>query len=574
MTNSIKDTNHLHLAATGEHAVGAGSLAQSSDINPVGSALTLSSADASSVSDTRSPTEEQRRFHLLIAEDDQLVSMYLCRIISQKFPDLVICLAESGMQGVELFKMHRPVIVVTGINMPFMDGIQMTRIIRALDASVNIIAITSKTDTEYLMEAIEIGINHYLLKPIDTKALCNAMDDCMNRITWKQRINLQNEFIHKLSRAVEQSTNTVMIISARGTIEYVNSKFTEVTGYAPEEVIGQNLRTRMTDAASFDTFEILWSTINRGLEWHGEFANRKKDGECYCEGISISPLLSEEGEITHFVVVMQDISERKQCEKKIRHMNEELVQRVRERTSELEASNKELEAFCYAVAHDLRTPLRGISGFSNVLLEDHCHQLDEAGKKHLLRIGSVAGRMGHLIDDLLKLSQVTRSKLRSEKVDLSALACEIRRALEEQEPERRVEMVIPARIEADGDPILIRLVLDNLLGNAWKYTGKQAQAKVELGKTAIDGEPVYYVRDNGIGFDMAYVSKIFAPFQRLHRVGEFEGNGIGLATVQRIVTRHGGRVWAEGEVDKGATFYFTLRPPLDYGDTLSEEKVA
>ena len=244
----------------------------------------------------------------------------------------------------------------------------------------------------------------------------------------------------------------------------------------------------------------------------------------------------------------------------IRRLYDELEQRVKERTAELEASNQELEAFCYAVAHDLSTPLRGMNGFCRILLEEHADQLDDSGKEYLARIGSAAGRMGQLINDLLNLSRVTRCKLSRERLDLSAMARDIVQGLSEQEPERRVEVILPEGAEAVGDPVLVRLVLENLIGNAWKYTGKEPCPRIELGSGRIKGEYVHFVRDNGIGFDMAHASRIFVPFERLHGFSEFKGTGIGLATVQRIIARHGGRVWAESEVENGSTFCFTLEP--------------
>jgi len=299
--------------------------------------------------------------------------------------------------------------------------------------------------------------------------------------------------------------------------------------------------------------------VRRGFEWRGEFNYRKKDGTSLCVEASISPLALEGAITTHFVTVMQDISERKQAEAYVRRLNDELDKRVKERTAELETSNRELESFCYSVSHDLRAPLRGMSGFSSMLEEDYRDTLDETGRECTRRIRSAAVGMGQLIDGLLNLSRVTRCQLLREKVDLSALARKIAATLGEQEPGRRVDVVIPEEIKADGDPHLLGLVLTNLLGNSWKYSGKKSHPRVEFGSLVLDGQRVYFVADNGVGFDPAYASTLFKPFHRLHGAGEFAGHGIGLATVERIVTRHGGRIWAEGEVGKGATFYFTLK---------------
>ena len=260
-----------------------------------------------------------------------------------------------------------------------------------------------------------------------------------------------------------------------------------------------------------------------------------------------------------YAAAQEEIKRRRVVESEIRELNAELEHRVRERTAQLEVANKELSAFAYSVSHDLRAPLRGIDGFSQALLEDCSDSLDAAGQDYLRRVRAASQRMGQLIDDLLMLSRLTRSEMHFERVDLSALVLEIVDVLRAAHPGRQVEVVVAEGIMAKGDARLLRVMLENLLGNAWKFTGKQPSGRIEFGMTQIAETPgVYFVRDNGAGFDMAYADKLFAPFQRLHRVTEFDGTGIGLATVQRVVHRHGGRVWAEGAVGEGATFYFTL----------------
>lgn len=252
--------------------------------------------------------------------------------------------------------------------------------------------------------------------------------------------------------------------------------------------------------------------------------------------------------------IAQRQAEQKRAEEEINNLNMSLSHRA----LELEASNTELEAFSYSVSHDLRAPLRSMAGFSQALLEDYRSQLDEQGKSYLMRIQESSDLMAKLIDDLLELSRVTRTEMRREPVDLSLMAQTILAELQKAEPQRRVEYIIAPGLVAQGDSRLIRLMLENLLENAWKFTGKAASPRIEVGVTDHDGEPTYFVRDNGTGFNMAYAAKLFLPFQRLHKTSEFPGTGIGLATVQRIIARHGGRVWAEGEVDQGTTFYFTI----------------
>jgi light-regulated signal transduction histidine kinase (bacteriophytochrome) len=224
----------------------------------------------------------------------------------------------------------------------------------------------------------------------------------------------------------------------------------------------------------------------------------------------------------------------------------------------LKLSNRELEAFSYSVAHDLRAPLRGINGLSRALLEDHGDALDEEAHGYLKRIGAAAERMGLLIDALLSLSRVSRAPLQREEVNLTKIAAGVMTQLEAGQPGRAVEFVSEGPVLAHGDPTLLRALLDNLLGNAWKFTSKRDDARIVFGTETRGDDVVHFVRDNGAGFDMEYATKLFAPFQRLHSAGEFPGTGIGLATVQRIVHRHGGEVWADGAVGKGATFYFTL----------------
>lgn len=244
------------------------------------------------------------------------------------------------------------------------------------------------------------------------------------------------------------------------------------------------------------------------------------------------------------------------------HANEHLEDEVQARTAELRATNRELEAFTYSVSHDLRSPLRSVDGFSAALLEDCGDKMDSVGRDYIGRIRAASQRMGNLIDSLLHLSRVSRQDMKTGTVDLAQLALEIVDGLRAAHRDRQVEFVCPANLLAQGDRDLLRIVLENLLSNAWKYTSKIESPRVELSAYDRDGEVVYCVRDNGAGFDMKYVDKLFGPFQRLHRDQEFEGLGIGLATVARIIHRHGGEIWAEGQVDQGAAFYFTLEPSV------------
>lgn len=306
-----------------------------------------------------------------------------------------------------------------------------------------------------------------------------------------------------------------------------------------------------------------------------------------------APLRNYHGEVIGAIETFQDITERKQTEEELAKHRDHLEEIVHERTTELEKriseveklnsamvnlmedlrisnknlemstrqlnnANKELEAFAYSVSHDLRAPLRGIDGFSQVLLEDYADKLDEDGRHYLKRVRAGTQRMGRLIDDILQLSRDGRREMKPESVDLSKLAVKISEELEQPEPERKVEIIIKEGLVVNGDAHLLQIVFNNLLENAWKFTGKCSEARIEFGLTESEGKSAYYVKDNGAGFNMDYVEKLFMPFQRLHSESEFTGTGIGLANVQRIIHRHGGSVWAEGEEGKGAIFYLTV----------------
>ncbi|MBI4989951.1 MAG: GAF domain-containing protein [Rhodocyclales bacterium] len=249
---------------------------------------------------------------------------------------------------------------------------------------------------------------------------------------------------------------------------------------------------------------------------------------------------------------------RQRAIEEIHHLNAHLEERVQRRTQQLEDANREMEAFCYSVSHDLRAPLRALDGFARILLEDAASVLDDTDKGHLQRIIDASGRMGGLMDDLLRLSRIGRAGMRLAAVDLGGIAGGIVERLRGADPSRRAVSRIGAGLSIQADAGLMRIALENLIGNAWKYTGRNADAEIEFGKREEDGRTAYFVRDNGAGFDMRYAGKLFSPFQRVHSPSEFEGNGIGLAIVQRIVQRHGGRIWAESAPGCGSTFWFTL----------------
>jgi len=270
------------------------------------------------------------------------------------------------------------------------------------------------------------------------------------------------------------------------------------------------------------------------------------------------PLCGKDGKPYALCGISTDITERKQAQRQLEEYRDQLEVAVASRTAELEIANKELQAFSYSVSHDLRAPLRAIDGFSSMLAEDYADRLDQAGQDYLLRVRRAAGRMSQLIDDMLNLSRVSSASVKTQPTDLSALATAILQELQDLNPQRRCRIGIQPDLVVEADPQLMQIALRNLLENAWKYSGKKDQTIIEFGATVVDGRYSYFVRDHGAGFDMAYADKLFNPFQRLHAKEEFEGTGVGLATVSRVIRRHGGQIWANATPGEGATFYFCL----------------
>jgi PAS domain S-box-containing protein len=269
----------------------------------------------------------------------------------------------------------------------------------------------------------------------------------------------------------------------------------------------------------------------------------------------------ENGDVAAIVGYYQDVTEQRAAEAEINRLNAELEERVARRTAQLEAANKELEAFAYSVSHDLRAPLRAIDGFSLMVIEDAAERLEEADREHLQRVRRAAQRMALLIDELLEFSRAARKDMIRDDLDLGALATSVLEELREAHPGRRIELIVAPGMRATADPALLRIILVNLLDNAWKFTASHEEARIEVGVCDEGGERAFFVRDDGAGFDESRAQHLFGAFQRLHDADEFEGEGIGLATVQRLATRHGGRVWARTEVEKGATFCLTLPAP-------------
>jgi PAS domain S-box-containing protein len=394
------------------------------------------------------------------------------------------------------------------------------------------------------------------LSPIETdngRLVASAIRDITDRKRAEEKVAELNARFRSL---LETAPDAMVLAGADGRMVLVNAQTEKLFGYARAELLGNTVdmlvppRFRGKHPRQRGQYfaDPKVRPMGAGLELYG----LRKDQSEFPVEISLSPIETDDGRLVSSAI--RDITDRKQAEDTVRELNESQQRHA----VQVEAANKELEAFSYSVSHDLRAPLRSIDGFSMALVEDYAGQLDVEGKGLLDRIRAATKRMAQLIDDLLNLARVTRTEMRYEVVDLSAMANAVLADLQSGDPERYVECVVGDHVIGHGDSRLLRVVLENLLGNAWKFTMNKPQARIELGMSREDGAPVYFVRDDGPGFDMAYVDKLFGTFQRLHAATEFPGTGIGLASVRRIIQRHGGRTWAEGAVGKGATFSFTL----------------
>lgn len=374
-----------------------------------------------------------------------------------------------------------------------------------------------------------------------------------------ERLRRQNELI--LNFAGEG----ILGIDLEGEITFVNPAAARMASREVQELLGRRhhelVHHTRIDGAPYpqDDCPILAVTRDGKVRRADNEVFWRQDGTNFPVEYTSTPIWNEQDELLGAAVVFRDITERKLAEAEIRKLNEELEQRVKDRTAQLEAANKEMESFAYSVSHDLRAPLRAIDGFSRILLEEYKDKLDAGAIGYLDRITAGSKRMGQLIDDILKLSRLSRTEIVFQLFNLSDMVREIIAELQEAAPERRVEFSIEEELIVSGSQRLLRVALVNLLGNAWKFTSQKPQPKIEFGSEERGRQRYYFVRDNGPGFKMEYASKIFKPFERLHKASEFPGTGIGLTIVHRIIQRHGGRIWVESVERQGSTFYFSLK---------------
>jgi len=398
----------------------------------------------------------------------------------------------------------------------------------------------------------------------DRKVIQCNIRDITDRKRAEDQLKTSFKEIVDLKSALDEHS-IVAITDPEGKITYVNDKFCAISKYSREELLGQDHRIVNSGYHPKEFMRGLWTTITQGRVWHGEIKNKAKDGSYYWVDATIVPFLNDQGKPRQYVAIRTDITERKAAEEKISQLNTELEQRVAERTAQLQTANEELQAFSYSVSHDLRAPLRHVSGFVDLLQKEAGLSLSPKCLSYLTTISQAVKLMGDLIDDLLAFSRIGKSEMQRTEVNLNQLVQETLGDFQADTQKRNIVWEIHPLPAVRADHALLRLALVNLISNAVKFTGARALAKIEIGCASSGGEEtVIFIRDNGAGFDPRYAGKLFGVFQRLHSQEEFEGTGIGLANVRRIIHRHGGRTWAEGAVDGGATFYFSI-PKQDGG---------
>ena len=571
---------------------------------------------------------------ILVVEDSPTQAEELLYTLIQN--QFYVRKASNGKEAVSLIGQQKPMLVISDIMMPEMNGYELCQYIKENEnlRDIPVILLTSLSDPQDIIRGLESGADNFIMKPFDETYLLSRIDYVVANqdLQRKERLEMgveiffggkryfinsqkrqildllistyesavkkneelkktqlelrilnedlekkvlertalltqeivirkkNEEELVKLRKAVDTSGEAIFLTDRNGVIQFINPEFTNLYGFTYSEVVGKATpRILKSGSLSHEDYKGFWNKILNKETIKGEILNKTKDGRLVMIERSVSPFLDEENNIIGFLAVQRDITQRKQAEEEIQKLNSELENRIVERTAQLESAYKELEAFSYSVSHDLRAPLRSIDGFSSALLQNYSDKLDEKGEKYLHIISSATKKMNDLIEDLIGLSRVSRAVLDRTAVDLSMIVNNIISDLRKDDPDRSYEFIIEQGLSADCDKNLISIVIENLLRNSFKYSRNKPKTKIEFNVIKKEGEKnIYFVRDDGAGFDMKYAEKLFGPFQRLHSESEFPGTGIGLATVKRIINRHGGNIWAEAEIENGATFYFTL----------------
>ncbi|WP_428332125.1 response regulator [Novosphingobium sp.] len=487
-------------------------------------------ARAQSADTARRGQQAPQLGRILVVDDNVDLRAYLVKILS---PYYAVDTAPDGAAALESIKAQRPDLILTDTVMPNLDGMGLLRAVRrsAELRQIPVILLSARAGGDASIDGLEAGADDYLGKPFVPRELLARVRTHVEA-AWRRNV---------FERFFTLSIDMMCIIGSDGYFRGASPAFASM-GYNTPELLALQLieLVHVDDQAHVQRLIDMLTENAEPIRWEARVRN--KSGAYLW--LSWSAARDGAGSV---YAVARDITDTRSYQNALAAAKDAA-----------EAANRELESFSYSVAHDLRAPLRSIDGFSQALQEDCAERLGDDGNRHLSYIRESAQKMAQLIDGLLALARLTRSEMHVEEVDLSELAQAAVARLQQAHPGRQVNVAIEPHLDVQADARLAAVVLDNLVGNAWKFTGKVATGRIEVGAIEQDGKPTYYVRDNGAGFDMSFANKLFGVFQRLHSVSEFEGNGVGLATVQRVVTRHGGRIWAESAVNQGTTFYFTF----------------
>jgi len=483
--------------------------------------------------------------------------------------------AANGEEALASVAEQPPDLILLDVTMPCMDGYQVARLLKANPATANvpIIMVTAHTDRSARMAALDAGAEEFLTKPVDRAELGLRVRNLLrlkefsdflqnhSRIL-EQQVQARTAELQRFRKAMDASADAIFLVNRR-TMRFVdlNSTAGEMLGYTCAELC-ELCPSQIHEATTRVQLESMYDAVIDGVGATEliEIRLQRKDGSELQAEIHRQALRS--GADWIIVDVVRDITERKRAQNEILRLNLGLEERVRRRTAQLQEANQELETFSYSVSHDLRSPLSNINNYTTLIGKDIGSGVASERSHHYLnRIGAAVEQMVGLIDALLALAQASRTSLHWDRVDLSEMTQTLLNGYQESSPDRLAQFDIQPHLRVHGDQRLLLQVLENLLGNAWKFCCRQAQTRIALRcESGSGGEAVYVIQDNGAGFNMAHSEKLFGAFQRLHSVSDFPGTGIGLATVQKIIARHGGRIWAESAPNQGATFYFTLGP--------------
>jgi len=474
--------------------------------------------------------------------------------------DFVFKRVDNEAEFVEELSEFAPSVILSDHGLPTFDGFSALSLAQQQAPEVPFIFVTGSLGEEMTIKALKSGATDFILKH-RLASLPAAIHRALRQVEFRvQRRKAEQALLssEERYRSLVELSPDALFVEIQDRVVFINSAGVKLLGAAsPAQLVGSPVQKLIHPDDWAEASERLCTVRTEGRSVPFlEQRMRQLDGTFVDVEIADAPLVYAGQQAAQ--VIAHDIRERKRAEEEIRSLNTDLEQRVRERTVELEAANKELEAFSYSVSHDLRAPLRHIEGFVEILTANSSTTLDEESQRHLETIAESAKQMGRLIDDLLTFSRSARAELTKAKTDLSSLVRAAIRDLAQESRDRDIHWSIEHLPEVEADHALLRQVLLNLLGNALKYTRTRKQTRIQVGSSENETEHIIFVRDNGVGFDMRYAHKLFGVFQRLHRAADFEGTGVGLANVRRIIHRHGGRCWAEAELNKGATFYFSL----------------